>query len=271
MADDWIWMRALGPDDPVSREIERFRFRPDHGPECKPDVARPRRGLLREIERWSGGCFKRLCASWPPHFSRKLVAATILALSCGAACADPLVQVYAIRGLAGVAFSRGINLLCDELTSIPDVACRVEDFYDEPSVEQKAAAAQAAGRRLVLVGHSLGAHAALAIAAAMKGPVPLIVTINSNWFAPPAVPANAEIVLNYYQNFDVLGRATLTPPPNFRGEFRQFLRSEPHVGIDRSPDIHAEIVSRIRNLLTSLKPPPPTPVRKPPAPDKRRP
>ena len=100
--------------------------------------------------------------------------------------------------------------------------------------------------------------------------MPLIVTIDSNWFAPPSVPTNAEVVLNYYQDFDVLGRATLTPPPEFHGEFRQFLRSEPHVGIDRSPVIHAEITTRIRSLLASLKLPPSTPARKPPSSDKRR-
>ena len=225
---------------------------------------------MREIVRRSGRSRERFHVFRPRHLAHKLVTALILALTCGPTCADPLIQVYAIRGFAGVAFSRGMNLLCDEIASIPQVVCTVEDFFDESSIAKKAAASQTAGQRLVLVGHSLGAHAALQISAAMKAPVPLIVTIDSNWFAPPAVPTNAEVVLNYYQNFDVLGRATLTPPPEFRGEFRQFLRSEPHIGIDRSPEIHAEIIARIRSILASLRQPPPTPARKPPGSDKRR-
>ncbi len=184
-----------------------------------------------------------------------LAAAPIAVQVSGPARADPLVQAYAIRGLAGVAFSRGMNALCDEIASIPQAACSVEDFYNASSVEEKAAAAVAAGQRLVLVGHSLGAHAALRIAGAMKGTVPLVVSIDPNWFAPPAVPDNALVVLNYYQSFDVLGRAPLQAPAGFRGELRQFERSEPHVLIDRSPEIHAEVIARIKDIVGASLPP----------------
>jgi pimeloyl-ACP methyl ester carboxylesterase len=186
-------------------------------------------------------------------FAHKLAVAAILLLTCGEVAAQPLLRVYAIRGFAGVVFSRGMNQLCDELASIPRIACTVNDFFEEAKIEGDASAAMAAGQRLIIVGHSLGAHAALRIAAAMKGAIPLVVTIDPNWFpTPPAVPQNALVVLNYYQDFDVLGRATLQTPPAFRGQLHQFRRSEAHVLIDRSPDIHAEIVARIRNILASM-------------------
>jgi pimeloyl-ACP methyl ester carboxylesterase len=144
---------------------------------------------------------------------------------------------------------------------MPDVLCTVGDFYEESSIKAKAADALAAGQRLVLVGHSLGAHAALAVAGEMNGTVSLVVTIDPNWFAPPAVPANIEVVLNYYQNFDVLGRAQLTAPPGYQGELDQFLIDRPHVLIDRTPEIHTEIITRIKNMLAI-----PAPVAGAPAP-----
>src|SRR5688572_7075714 len=166
---------------------------------------------------------------------RSVLAAAILAVTCSVAAADPLLRVYAIRGFAGVAFSRGMNQLCDELSRFPQVVCTVEDHYNAAELETRASAAVAAGQRLVLVGHSWGAHAALRVATAMKANIPLIVTVDPNWFpTPPAVPHNAEVVLNYYQEVDVLGRAVLQPAPNFRGKLQQFRLNDSHVLIDRS-------------------------------------
>jgi len=89
----------------------------------------------------------------------------------------------------------------------------------------------------------------------MPGDVPLIVTIDPNWFPePPPVPPNARIVLNYYQDVDVLGRARLQPGAAFRGELHQFLLREAHVLIDRSPEIHSAIVSHTRSIVASLTP-----------------
>ena len=161
--------------------------------------------------------------------------------------------------------SQGMNKLCEGLASIPQVTCTVEDFYDAFDIKDKASAAMATGQRLVLVGHSFGANAALYVAAAMKGPVPLVVTIDPNWFAPPAVPENAEIVLNYYQTSGVIGHAVLQPPPGFQGKLHQFHRSEPHHQIDASTEIHAEILTRVRAIVAS--PDPSLPAHKPPSSD----
>ena len=90
---------------------------------------------------------------------------------CGMAAADPAVRLYAIRGFAGVAFSRGMNQLCEEVARMPQVICTVEEHYRAADIEPQAAQAVTSGQKLVLVGHSWGAHAALNIAAAIKGSV----------------------------------------------------------------------------------------------------
>jgi pimeloyl-ACP methyl ester carboxylesterase len=155
-----------------------------------------------------------------------------------------------------------MNQLCEELRRLPPVACAVDEYFNEPDIERKAAASLAGGQRLVLVGHSWGAHAVLRIAAAMRGSIPLVVTLDPNWFpAPPLVPRNVELALNYYQDFDVLGRAVLLPAPAFRGQLHQYRRPEFHVLFDRSPEIRAEIIAQVSRILNTLKvPPQPKPV-----------
>ena len=184
-------------------------------------------------------------------FGRHLVLAVMLNIVCSAAWAETPVRVFAIRGFVGVVFSRGMNTLCDELARIEGVDCTVEDFYDLSAITKKAAAAMAAGQYLVLVGHSAGGNATLNIAAAMTEKVPLIVTVDPSLLWTTLVPETADIVINYYQNVDVLGRATLQAGPGFRGELQNILRYEPHVVIDGAPEIHAEIIRRVKNMLSA--------------------
>lgn len=183
---------------------------------------------------------------------RRLAVASILIASCGAASADPLLRVYAIRGVAGILFSRGMNNLCDELVKIPQVECVVEDFHRADEIAKQAAAALAAGRRLVFVGHSMGALMSLRIAAVMNATIPLIVTIDLGTFPKPVVPLNAEVVLNYYQSFDLVGGGTLQAPPDFQGQIQQFQLTRPHVIIERSPEIHAEVIGRVKAIVDDL-------------------
>jgi hypothetical protein len=199
--------------------------------------AKPRE-LFRELRSWL--------------FAGSFAFIIVLTVSCKMAYADPIVHVYAIRGFAGVLFSRGMNKLCEELKSLPKVECTVADFYSSPKIKDEASLAWVLGQKLVFVGHSWGAHAALQIASTIPGSVSLVVTIDPNWFPPPPlVPNNAEVVLNYYQDFDMLGRSPLMTAPGYSGILLQFLRNEGHVLIDASPDIHAEIVNRIGNILAN--------------------
>lgn len=188
-----------------------------------------------------------------PQLMREIIVGIVVVFVCGTAYADPLVRVYAIRGFAGVVFSRGMNKLCDELGGLPQVACTVEDFYSESEIERKASIDADAGQKVILVGHSWGANAALQIAATIPASVPLVVTIDPNWFPePPPVPNNVEVVLNYYQDFDMLGRAVLIAGPEYRGKLIQIIRHEAHVMIDDDPEIHADVISQIKDILARL-------------------
>jgi len=93
------------------------------------------------------------------------------------------VRVFAIRGVGGVFFSRGMNALCDELAELISVTCTVEDFTEITSIESQARAADAAGAQVVLVGHSMGADAAIEIANEIAGPVALVAAIDPSRFA----------------------------------------------------------------------------------------
>lgn len=185
-------------------------------------------------------------------------------VDAGSGVAASGVTVFAIRGFGGAVFSRGMSKLCDELEKLPHVTCHAEDYDFEAEIVQKASAAVRAGQIVVLVGHSWGAHAALRVAAALPAKVPLLVTIDPNWFPePPVVPNNVSVALNYYQDYDVLGRAILTPGAGFPGQLVQSLRPEAHIMIDSSPEIHSEIIRRVRTIAAGIDVPQILPLQEP--------
>jgi hypothetical protein len=58
------------------------------------------------------------------------------------------VRVFAIRGVGGMLFSRGMNALCDELAEFASVTCTVRDFTEVTAIESKVRAASAAVKAL---------------------------------------------------------------------------------------------------------------------------
>ena len=163
------------------------------------------------------------------------------------------VRVFAIRGVAGVLFSRGMNALCDELAELVSVTCTVEDFTEVTSIESQARAADAAGEQVVLVGHSMGADAAIEIANEIATPVALVAAIDPSRFAARPVPVNVAVVLNYYERSDIygrfFGRGVVSTAEGFKGRIMRIELDEPHMVIDRDPEIHAAIIAEITNLL----------------------
>jgi pimeloyl-ACP methyl ester carboxylesterase len=165
----------------------------------------------------------------------------------------PPVRVFAIRGVGGVLFSRGMNALCDELAELASVTCTVEDFTDVTSIESQARAADAAGEQVVLVGHSMGADAAIEVASELAGPVALVAAIDPSRFGVRPVPVNVAVVLNYYQRIDIygrfFGRGIISTAEGFKGRIMRVERDETHMVIDHDPEIHAAIVAEIINML----------------------
>jgi pimeloyl-ACP methyl ester carboxylesterase len=166
-----------------------------------------------------------------------------------AAKADPSVRVFAIRGVAGMLFSRGMNRLCEELAEFASVTCTVADFTEVAAIESEARAASAAGAHVVLVGHSMGADAAIEIATEIAGPVAVVAAIDPPRFSVRPIPDNVAVVLNYYQRIDFFGRGEVSTVAGFKGRVTRVKRDEPHIMIDRDPKIHAAIIAEIVNLL----------------------
>jgi len=195
------------------------------------------------------------------RIGERRAAAPLLALALAwvlagsAAQAGPSVRVFAIRGVAGILFSRGMNALCDELADVAAVTCTVEDFTEVPVIEAEARAADRAGQRVVLVGHSMGADTAIRVAAETGLPVAMVAAIDPPQFRVRPVPDNVALVLNYYQQIDVLGRGVVSTVPGFRGRVFRIELDEPHIVIDRDPEIHAAIINEIRSLLEPAPPP----------------
>jgi pimeloyl-ACP methyl ester carboxylesterase len=185
--------------------------------------------------------------------ARMVAGALVLWVATGlgtpAAEADPSVRVFAIRGVAGMLFSRGMNTLCDELAEFASVTCTVADFTEVTAIESEARAASAAGAHVVLVGHSMGADAAIEIATEIGGPVAVVAAIDPPRFSVRPVPDNVAVVLNYYQRIDFFGRGEVSTVAGFKGRVTRIERDEPHIMIDRDPEIHAAIIAEIVNLL----------------------
>ena len=182
-----------------------------------------------------------------------LVLGVVLGFGMTLAEAASSVRVFAIRGVGGPLFSRGMNRLCDELAEFASVTCTVEDFTDVTSIESQAQAADAAGAQVVLVGHSMGADAAIEIASDLAGPVALVAAIDPSRFGVRPVPVNVAVVLNYYQRIDFygrfFGRGMVSTAEGFKGRITRVERDETHMVIDHDPEIHAAIVAEIINML----------------------
>ena len=178
-----------------------------------------------------------------------LVLAAAVWFATAAAEAGPSVRVFAIRGVAGVLFSRGMNVLCDELAELASVTCTVADFTEVDVIASQARAADAAGAQVVLVGHSMGAAAAIQIASEIARPVAVIAAIDPPRFLVRPVPDNVAVVLNYYQQTDIFGRGVVSTAAGFKGRITRIKRDEPHIVMDRDPEIHAAIITEIVSLL----------------------
>jgi pimeloyl-ACP methyl ester carboxylesterase len=177
------------------------------------------------------------------------------------------IRGYAIRGLAGgppLYFSRGMDTLANRLNLI-GVSCSVhaQGWLLHPYGQVEAIFADAlksarSGAQIVLFGHSMGADAALKVAAKLgeaKVAVPLVACFDPTsfkaLFGPPPVPANVGCALNFYQKVDPVGRGTLRAARGFKGRLIQERHDQPHVTLDDDPKLHARVVDEVRALMAA--------------------
>ncbi len=177
--------------------------------------------------------------------------------------AAPL-RAFLIRGLAGgrpFYFSAGLDALADKLkragvaATTHDQGSAIRPYGQVGAIAAAAQAVAEAGARPVLIGHSMGADAALKVAARLNAAqiaVPLVVCFDPTsfrrLFGPPPVPANVARIFNFYQRMTPLGRGRLTPAPDFRGHLHQEEVRRIHSRVDDDAALHARVLTEIAAL-----------------------
>lgn len=174
------------------------------------------------------------------------------------------VRAYAIRGLAGGApfhFSGGMDQIAAKLRRI-GVPCDVFDqgsflrpYGEVPRIFAAALRAASDGWRPVLIGHSMGADAALKVAALLDArdvTVPLVVCFDPTSFTlifgPPPVPKNVSRAVSFYQKITPLGRGVLRAGPGFTGQLVQERHARIHSQLDDDPVLQARVVEEVERL-----------------------
>lgn len=169
-------------------------------------------------------------------------------------------HVYLFRGFLGV-FSRGMDELSEKLRAkgyrtqvLPHGSSRVAvRQIIEESKRRK-------GRyRVVLVGHSFGANAALAAAARLaehKVRVELVITYDPS--RPGPVSGNVRRYINIYQSENGHGKALIVPDGKLRRRVKNIdLRSRKdidnrevgHFNMEEHDKLHAEVIREIRRYV----------------------
>jgi len=159
-------------------------------------------------------------------------------------------HVYLFRGLADV-FSTGMDTLADELNR-RGVHATSHSHTDWKVIADRAAADYKAKKEgpIILIGHSLGADAAMEMADYLgdKGvPVALVVPFDGTQSFP--APGNVARVINFTQR----DYAYMRPGPGFRGSLSNIdLSSNPdlnHLNIDKSPELHARVIREVLAIV----------------------
>ena len=174
------------------------------------------------------------------------------------------VRAFLIQGLAGgrpFYFSGGLDALARKLNaqgvraSVHAQGSFLRPYGEVGAIAQAALAVAGKGVRPLLIGHSMGADAALKVAVrlhAARVTVPLVVCFDPTsfrlLFGPPAVPANVARALCFYQKISPLGRGLLKPASGFTGVLIQERVSTIHSAVDDDPALHARVLAEVKAL-----------------------
>lgn len=176
-------------------------------------------------------------------------------------------RAFAIRGLAGGApfhFSQGMDVIARRLAergiaaSVHEQGALLRPYGEVPRIFAQALRAAQAGARPVLIGHSMGADAALKVAALLDGrgvKVPLVVCFDPTSFrlvfGPPPVPKNIGRAICFYQKISPLGRGVLRAAPGFTGDLVQEQHARIHSRLDDDPVLQSRVVEEVERLLAA--------------------
>jgi alpha-beta hydrolase superfamily lysophospholipase len=175
-----------------------------------------------------------------------MVVGAMLAFGINPAAAESRAHVYLLRGLMNI-FSLGMDTLSEQLNR-RGVYATVHGYGEWQSLADRAAVDFKAGKEgpIILIGHSLGADAVMEMAAYLgrKGiPVALVVPFDGTQSF--AASDNVARVLNLTQR----DYAYMRRGPGFHGTLSNVdVSSDPsidHINIDKSPRLHARVVSEV--------------------------
>lgn len=191
-----------------------------------------------------------------------LIVALVLSagFAVGPAAAQNVGHVYLLRGLANV-FSLGMDDLADKLNA-RGITATVHEYGIWPQLaDQAAAESRARGNApIIIVGHSLGADAAIEMAQRLTalGAAPrLVVTFDP--VGVTSIGPSAGRFVNYYQSNNGYGKRLATGA-GFKGRLDNrnldASGSIDHFNIEKSPRLHAEVISMAQALTAKPKPKP---------------
>jgi predicted alpha/beta hydrolase family esterase len=173
-----------------------------------------------------------------------LTAGLLLAFGTGPGRADSRAHVYLLRGLMNI-FSLGMDTLADELNR-RGVYATVDNHADWQDLADSAAAKYKAGTEgpIIIIGHSLGADAAMEMAAYLgQRGVPVALVVPFDGTDSYAASSNVGRVLNLSQHY------WMSRGPGFHGSLVNVdLRNDPnidHLTIDKSPRLHARVIAEV--------------------------
>jgi Thioesterase domain len=198
--------------------------------------------------------------SWRRSAVGALVIALSLCLGTNASIAQSRAHVYLLRGLLNI-FSLGMDTLAEELNH-RGVYATVHNHTEWQTLADQAAANYRAGKEgpIILIGHSLGADAVMEMAAYLghKGiPVALVVPFDGT--QSYAASDNVGRVLNLTQR----EYAYMRRGSGFHGSLANVDVSSDHnidhITIDKSPRLHARVISEVLAVVGSHRGEPPTP------------
>jgi len=175
-----------------------------------------------------------------------LVIGIVLAFGINPGRAESRAHVYLLRGLMNI-FSLGMDTLAEQLNR-RGVYATVHGYGEWQALADRAAGDYKAGKEgpIILIGHSLGADAVMEMAAYLgrKG-VPVALLVPFDGTRSFAASDNVAHVLNLTQRDYAYMRRGL----GFHGTLANVdVSSDPsidHINIDKSPRLHARVVSEV--------------------------
>src|SRR5215471_16517599 len=192
-----------------------------------------------------------------------VIAAAILAGStCQSAAAKEVgkgganrtYQVYLLKGLADI-FSSGMDFLQAKLQA-RGVVGEVHSHAEVEPLAQSAIAKWRGGAHgpIIIIGHSLGADAAITMAQRLGNaqvPVALLVTFSPMESAPAL--ANVARAINYFQS-NSLWHGQIIPAAGFHGVLENVDLSQTpnitHFNIEKAEQLHAATIAKVLAIVS---------------------